>query len=65
MITFTKTIAKMSEHELRAELSVTRSIINDIHDLSKEAHKGQCNTANGKQNLINQIARVCWRKMPA
>lgn len=64
MITFEKDVAKMSQGELRLELSATRCIIDDIYKLTKDSHRGQCETAKGKQNLINQIARYCYRKMP-
>lgn len=64
MITFEKKIEKMSVRELRVELSECRKIIDDIYDVTKDSTKGKAETANGKQNLINQVARYCYRSMP-
>ena len=62
MITFEKKIDKMLMSELRAELGCTRKIIDDIYELTTDAIQVQ--TVNGKQNIINQIARYCYRGMP-
>lgn len=64
MISFAKKVDKMSENELRGELTATRQIIDDIYDVAKDATKGKAETAAGKQNIINQIARYCYRSMP-
>ncbi len=64
MITFIKKVEKMSVRELRAELSTTREIIDDIYGVAKDGTKGMAETAAGKQNIINQIARYCYRDMP-
>ena len=61
MITFEKKIDMMSKQELRNELSATREIIDDIYNLTKE---GKAETVIGKQNIVNQIARYCYREMP-
>lgn len=62
MITFTKNVDKMSEGELRVELKATRKIIDDIYELTKP--KNRPATLLGRDNIINQIARYCYRKMP-
>ena len=64
MLTFTKNIEKMSAREMRQELKATQSIIDDIYDLTRDSIKGRSETAKGKQNVINQIARYCCREMP-
>ena len=64
MITFIKNVEKMSERELRAELTATREIIDDIYSEIQDSTKGKAETANGKQNILNQIARYCYRSMP-
>lgn len=62
MITFIKNVEMMSKAELRKELSACREIIDDIYDEIQDGPKAE--TAAGKQNLINQISRYCYRKMP-
>lgn len=64
MITFEKKVEMMSKQELRNELTATRQIIDDIYELTKDSTKGGAETANGKQNLINQLGRYCYRSMP-
>ncbi len=55
MKTFVKDTEKMSEHELRRELEVTRRIIDDIHEMTKD---------NESNDIIYQIALYCRREMP-
>ena len=50
-----KEVGKMSEHELRRELEVTRQIIDDIHEMTKD---------NESNDIIYQIALYCRREMP-
>lgn len=64
MKTFIKDTEKMTERELRLELMVTRRIIDDIYELTENSQAGMAESAQGKQNIINQIAHYCRRKMP-
>lgn len=59
MITFKKHISKMSEGELRKELIVTRQIIDDIY-AQVHQHKRDTNAIY----LLNQVGRICYRRMP-
>lgn len=61
MKTFVKDVEKMTERELRIELMVTRRIIDDIYELTEDS---QAALQRARQNIINQIAHYCRRKMP-
>lgn len=65
MMSFVKKVEMMSKAELRAELTATRQIIDDIYDLTKEPQKNPTAvTDKAKRNILNQIARYCYRSMP-
>jgi hypothetical protein len=51
MKTFVKKVDKMSDHELRRELMVTRRIIDDISLLSKDSKVGRADI----QRMLGQI----------
>ena len=64
MKTFVKEVEKMNERELRRELITTRRIIDDIYLLTKDSEAGRAESAEGKQNILHQIAHYCHSHMP-